>query len=131
MIVPGFTAETSLYKTSAFYRGMGSRSPAGAGPAVVAQLDCSTQCYAKYAACLAGCAISGGPFCLPLCFATFIGCQSDCGGNGGGGGGRVNPPHCGCGTNKKCCGKCVKEPGGVVYCDGDCIGLNETCVTGT
>jgi len=41
-------AEASLYKTSKFYRGGGRGPPGGAGPAVVAQLDFSEECYAKY-----------------------------------------------------------------------------------
>jgi len=126
MNMPSFTADASLYKSKLSYRAAGQ--PGRAGPGVAPQLDCGETCDAKYAACIALCAIGGGPFCLIGCAVALGFCQSDCGGGGGGGGGRINPPHCGCGVNKKCCGKCVHQVGGIVFCDDPgCFPLNETC----
>jgi hypothetical protein len=126
MNIPNFTAEASLYRTKLSYRGAGGRP---VGPGVAAQsLGCSFKCILQNAACLLASAESGGPITSAACEVVFAICESDCGGGAGGVGGRHFPPHCGCGPDKKCCGNCVHQPG-IIFCDGECIGLHETCVT--
>ena len=124
MNMPGFTAETSLYKMSQFYRGTGSRPPGDTGPAVVAQLFCSTGCFLDLGFCAADC-VAGGGICLPLCFLAFLRCQDQCGNGSGGGVGGQTPA---CPTGKKCCGQFIKHPGGFTECDGDCIPIGQKCV---
>lgn len=130
MNMPGFTAETSLYKTHAHYRLIGGLVR-GSG-VVPQQSDCEIACGVADAACLIGC-IASGPF-YPLCasactVATVIclgGCQEGSGGGGGVGGGGGGG-QCGCPRNNKCCGFCVKEPGKPLFCDGDCVPRNLQC----
>src|SRR5271157_2882853 len=96
MIIPGFTAQASVYRTTQPYRAApgGSLGLTGRG---IAPQDCSSDCTGAYVLCLAGCALTGGS-CIPACFYAFGQCQDGCGGSGGGGGGGGGPgpnPRCG------------------------------------
>ncbi len=131
--IPGFTAETSLYKTSTHYRLLGALIR-GSG-VVPQQSDCEIACGIADAACLTACIASGPfyPLCASACTAATVLCLSQCqdggGGSGGGGtgGGGGGGGQCGCPRNNKCCGSCVKEPGKPLFCDGDCVPRNLQC----
>ena len=61
MIIPGFTAEASVYRTTQSY-GATTGGPLGlTASSITPQLDCSSKCTAEYTACLAGCLFAGGP----------------------------------------------------------------------
>jgi hypothetical protein len=120
MLIPGFTAESSVYRTVQSYRATPSGSVGSLGKSIVLQLDCGSKCTAEYTACLAGC-IFGGGLCIPGCFAAFAVCQDGCSGGGSGGGGPGPNPRCGCPPGTVCQGGCVKEAGVGLICDGDCV----------
>ena len=90
MIIPGFTAEASVYRTTQSYRATTGGSLGLTASSVTPQLDCSSKCTAEYTACLAGCLFAGGA-CIPGCFLAFGLCQDGCGSGGGGGGGGPGP----------------------------------------
>ena len=120
--MPGFTGEASFYKTTQTYRESRNRPSGDAGSSVVTpQLSCENNCYAAATLCAAGCGFVD-VICDALCAAGLVLCLNACPSSGGAG----RPPCCPRG--KKCCGGCVKQPGGVVFCDGKCIGLHEKCV---
>jgi hypothetical protein len=112
MPLPGYAAETSLYRTTTAYQG---RDIGYAPRAVIAQaVDCGILCALKWQACNIGCASSGpfAPFCLAGCGISFGSCLNNCPSGGGGGGG-------GAGSGRVCCerdetGRCVifKPPNG-------------------
>lgn len=94
MNVPGFTAESSVYKTRAIYHGT-YRNPQNDGFGVAAQefLDCWSMCNLKATICSGGCIASGGwlaPFCLIGCAIANYSCTSDCNSNENG----HTPPSC-------------------------------------
>lgn len=121
MIIPGFTAEASVYRTTQSYRTTTGGSLGPTGESIAPQLDCSSKCTAEYTACLAGCVFAGGA-CIPGCFVAFTLCQDGCSGGGGGGGGGPGPnPRCGCPPGTVCQGGCIKEPGVGLICNGDCV----------
>jgi hypothetical protein len=122
--MPGFTGGASFYKTTHTYCGSRRPTSGDAGSTVVVpQLSCENNCYAAAALCTAGCGFLD-VFCDAGCAAALVLCLNACPSSGGGAG---RPPCCPRG--KKCCGGCIKKPGGVVFCDGECIGLHEKCVT--
>src|ERR1700722_6625815 len=124
MIIPGFTAEASVYRTTQSYRATTGSSPALTASSITPQLDCSSKCTLEYTACLAGCLFAGGA-CIPRCALAFGLCQDGCGGSGGGGGGGGGGPgpnpRCGCPPGTVCQSGCVKEPGVGLICNGDCV----------
>ena len=61
MIIPGFTAEASVYRTTQSYRATTDGSLGLTASSITPQLDCSSKCTAEYTACLAGCLFAGGP----------------------------------------------------------------------
>ena len=91
MIIPGFTAEASVYRTTLRYRATTGGSLGLTASSITPQLDCSSKCTAEYTACLAGCLFAGGA-CIPGCFLAFGLCQDGCGSSGGGGGGGGGRP---------------------------------------
>ena len=60
MIIPGFTAEASVYRTTQSYRATTDGSLGLTASSITPQLDCSSKCTAEYTACLAGCLFAGG-----------------------------------------------------------------------
>ena len=120
MMIPGFAAEASLYRTTQSYRMRSSGSFGPTASSITPQLDCSSKCTAEYTACLAGCVFTGGA-CVPGCFAAFALCQDGCSDSGGGGGGPGPNPRCGCPVGTVCQGGCIKEPGVGLICGGDCV----------
>jgi len=80
MSLPGFTADTSLYRTSRSYRGSPSGLVGDAGPTIVAQqFGCEFWCFVRLHACNAGCAASPfPPACLALCGIAWDACMQDC-----------------------------------------------------
>ena len=73
MIIPGFTAEASVYRTTRSYRAT-TGGPLGlTAPSITPQLDCSSKCTAAYTLCLLGCPGAGG-LCIPECFLAFGAC---------------------------------------------------------
>jgi hypothetical protein len=120
MIIPGFTAEASIYRTAQSYRATTGGSLGLTGQSITPQLDCSSKCIAAYTACFLGCAGAGG-FCIPACALAFGSCEDGCSGGGGGGGGPAPNPRCGCPPGTVCQGGCVKEPGVGLICNGDCV----------
>lgn len=117
MSIPGFSAETSLYKTSQSYHGPRSRPAGDAGSTIVAQQSacvsvCLTAATICRNACRSPCCVSVpfvGDVCIPGCTdvcdaACNVGlgiCVELCGGppssppppgGGGGGGGGGRPP---------------------------------------
>ena len=82
MIIPGFTAEASVYRTAQPYRATTGGSLGLTASSITPQLDCSSKCTAEYTACLAGCLFAGGA-CIPGCFLAFGLCQDGCGSSGG------------------------------------------------
>ena len=100
MIIPGFTAEASVYRTTQSYRATTGGSLGLTASSVTPQLNCSSKCTAEYTACLAGCLFAGGA-CIPGCFLAFGLCQDGCGSGGGSGGPGPNP-RCGCPAGTVC-----------------------------
>ncbi len=93
MNLPGFTAETTVYKSSGSYRGTSvSASPAGKAGTILPQL----RRQMKLLQCLQGCSYADSPdYCADLCYWNEF---TDAGGgeNGGGGGPQqVCTPGCG------------------------------------
>ena len=119
MIIPGFTAEASVYRTTRSYRAT-TGSLGLTASSITPQLDCSSKCAAAYTLCLLGCAGAGG-FCIPECFLAFGACEDGCSSGGSGGGGPGPNPRCGCPAGTVCQGGCVKEPGVGLICNGDCV----------
>ena len=111
MILPGFTADASLYRTMNLYRsGPLANTLIGPGEGLVSlQLDCGLSCAATWTVCNVGCALSLDPFCLVGCGVNFVDCLENCSSGGGGGGG---PPSC-CppGKSCQCGGRCVPGKG--------------------
>ena len=154
--MPGFTAETSLYKTDNHYvqTAYGGVLTDGS-TTVVPQGDCPwwkfAGCIVAVGGCTAGCVISGPtfPVCLGLCLgaAGAIGCIACAGlnaqdemtatqaalgggggdGGGGGGGGGSSGGPCGCPRGTRCCGGCTKVPGQGLVCNDVCIKPGEVC----
>jgi hypothetical protein len=121
--LPGHAADAALYTTNRSYRRIGSRLAGDTGPTIVAQqVPCNEGCTAASFACIAICAVSGGPF-APLCAAgctLSLGlCLNDCPSDGGGGGGGPQP--C-CPRGRTCCGTCTDQG-----CDDACIGPGQQC----
>ena len=125
MTIPRFAAEASIYRSAAVYSGYSRANKIRSD--VMAASVCTDLCDIGKDACEV--AAGTNPLLFADCIVAWEICKSLCDGDsGGGGGGRTNPPHCGCGANKKCCGQCVHQPGGIVFCDGDCIPLSQKCV---
>jgi hypothetical protein len=100
MTMPGFSAETSTYKSTDLYRRYGvAASIIGAPKVNPAQTDCE-------------------PLCAAACTAATVACLVKCqGGDGdGGGGGGCCPP------GRTCCGSCASGK-----CDDACIGPGQSC----
>ena len=104
MNIPGFTADTSIYKTRGHYRAMASHPAASANKrAVLPQLPRQLQLLQ----CLQDCSLAdSSPFCQQLCFwqdhintsDDFFGSRGGgrgSGGGSGGGGGQSCVPECG------------------------------------
>ncbi len=141
MNMPGFTAETSLYKTvNRYVQSAYGVALSDGSPTVIPQGDCPWWkfggCIFAVGACTAGCVATGPGFavCLGLCLgaAGAIGCIACAGlsaadeaaarqaangvGGGGGGGGGCCPP------GRRCCGSCASG-----QCDDICIGPGQSC----
>jgi hypothetical protein len=115
MTLPGFSAETSLYKTTVPYRLVGASVQAGG--AVPQQVHNSTSCgpcHLDAGACVQSCLICTPRFCIPhLRDCDPSACR----------------PHC-CPPGFHCCGDCL--PGGCVpdpfgNGDGVCVPLGVAC----
>jgi len=155
MMLPGFTAEASAYRTKHQYR-MAAGSFAGDGTGSVVPQGCGWikggLCAAVIGGgvvvCTASCLASPelGGFPCYACWTGFLGATSgfckDCipgwmrliigsfesGGGGGGstGGGGGGSSHPPCPTGQKCCGDLVKM-GGHLVCEGDCVPRKDAC----
>ena len=148
MNMPGFTAETSLYRTNNHYRFVAGTflsdesttvAPQGCGlPDLLACLGLIGGCIPiVYEACESdpGSCATAWALCLGASYAMCKDCITSIveggGGEGGGGGpggggvgGTPNPP---CPPGTRCCGRIIKVPGQGLICEGDCIGPREEC----
>jgi hypothetical protein len=93
--MPGFTADTSLYKTSEVYLSLANQRQTSGGQGVVAQLRpdgrfgrsglgfhlpslCELECAAVAAACLAAAVAIENPGIALACAKAEIDCLNDC-----------------------------------------------------
>jgi hypothetical protein len=147
MIMPGFAAESSLYKTATFYRGFGQVAGGYAAASVVPQDSCSDTCAQNATICVTACTVAAtlasiftfgiltGPaaaaysVCLATCAANALACSLRCPSSGGSGGnGNPEPSCCPPGKVCSCGGRCVLHPNGSISCVGGlCLGKNERC----
>ena len=124
MIIPGFTAEASVYRTTQRYRATTGGSLGLTASSITPQLDCSSKCTAEYTACLAGCLFAGRGLHTRMfsrIWSVSRRLRQQWGRWRWRGGGPGPNPRCGCPPGTVCQGGCVKEPGVGLICNGDCV----------
>jgi hypothetical protein len=147
MKMPGFTAETSLYKTNNHYRlnAIGSSLSAGnttvtpQGCGIGETIFCGTAIAGGSVLCVSAClagpapcvtcwtgvlAIVGYGFCrdcIPGWMRAVIDIFDSGSGGGGGGSSPPPPPSC-CPRGQRCCGSCASGT-----CDDACISPGQSC----
>jgi len=151
MTMPGFRAETSLYRTGSFYRGFNGAAGGQPAPAIIPSAVCGNDCFAlcglAAGGATAGCitaliaAITAPPpvdvvlagVAFGVCEALGVGiaaiqCALNCPSCPTG---PPPPPFRGCcpsGRSCSCGGRCVKQPDGAISCvGGTCLGPHEQC----
>jgi len=107
MTLPGFNAETSLYKTSVHYRSMGAPVQADGVVPQQVRVFCGTCHLDDTGACVQNCTICGPRFCH--FFGTFPCAPSAC------------PQADPCGCRHRCCPSGICQPGVQQSCFIECI----------
>lgn len=132
MNMPGFTAETTLYKTGQLYRGYSGISElGGVSNVVAAQISCDGWCDLAAFACFAGITTSatwwGAIIGAGICGISYAICKARCPSSGEDGGSGGPPSCCPPGTQCRCGGECQEVNGRLRCVDGQCLGPNQKC----